>query len=351
MSAPAILCPVDFSEASRGALRYAAALAQHFRARLVVMTATDPLLAEAAAFKTSADAFEAATRDALERFAAEAFDDGQAGEAMSFEAAVGEADAEILRTARARRIALIVMSSHGLTGFRKMFFGSTTERVLRETGVPVLIVSGDDRGPISLAQLSRQVRRILLPVPLAGPAGPALEVARGIAAAVQAPVLLLHVVEPLRSVLTHGEPYLATVERERRLRAETALERIAGEQSGASIETLLSYGEPSEEIVKVARDRRVGVIVMGLQSSREGGRRIGSVTYRVLSAAGCPVLALPASLRVRAHGTRAGNFSRNAKKAARGGRSTTNKNADSLSKSANTASGTARALRDRRKDA
>ena len=40
---------------------------------------------------------------------------------------------------REKAVDLIVMSSHGLTGFRKLFFGSTTERVLRETSVPVLV--------------------------------------------------------------------------------------------------------------------------------------------------------------------------------------------------------------------
>src|SRR5690606_10699058 len=45
----AILCPVDFSDASRGALRFAAAISQHFGTRLVVITVDDPLLTEAAA--------------------------------------------------------------------------------------------------------------------------------------------------------------------------------------------------------------------------------------------------------------------------------------------------------------
>ena len=44
-----ILCPVDFSEGSRAALCYAAALADYFGARLTVITVDDPLLANAAA--------------------------------------------------------------------------------------------------------------------------------------------------------------------------------------------------------------------------------------------------------------------------------------------------------------
>ena len=48
MSRPTILCPIDFSIASRGALRYAIAIAEHFGARLTLLTVSDPLLNEAA---------------------------------------------------------------------------------------------------------------------------------------------------------------------------------------------------------------------------------------------------------------------------------------------------------------
>ena len=41
---PSLLCPIDFSEASAGALRYAAAIAQRFVTRLLVLTVEDPLL-------------------------------------------------------------------------------------------------------------------------------------------------------------------------------------------------------------------------------------------------------------------------------------------------------------------
>ena len=44
---PSILCPIDFSEASSGALRYAVSIATHFATRLIVLAVEDPLLTEA----------------------------------------------------------------------------------------------------------------------------------------------------------------------------------------------------------------------------------------------------------------------------------------------------------------
>ena len=48
ISPRSVICPVDFSDASRGALRYAAVVANYFHAELTVLTVTDPLLTEAA---------------------------------------------------------------------------------------------------------------------------------------------------------------------------------------------------------------------------------------------------------------------------------------------------------------
>jgi nucleotide-binding universal stress UspA family protein len=52
----------------------------------------------------------------------------------------GRPHSEILRYARENKIDLIVMSSHGLTGLEHALFGSTTERVLRESPCHVLVI-------------------------------------------------------------------------------------------------------------------------------------------------------------------------------------------------------------------
>lgn len=319
MSAPSILAPVDFSDASRGALRHAAVLAEHFGAGLVVMTATDPLLAEAAAMGTSAEHVTEETLEALRAFVRETLDRPLKGVSVTYEAPTGKPHDEILRAARAHRSDLLVISSHGLTGFRRMFFGSTTERVLRETAVPVLVVPGHKRGPDSLAEAIASVRRILVPVLLPAADGAQLAIVRGLSDVLNAPALVLHVVEPARAALPRSERYLPGVERERRARAEADLEQVMQEFAGRRAEALLAYGEPAEEIVKVADDRDAGLIVMSLTGSALAGPRIGSVTYRVLCAAGRLVLALPPGLSAEAPRAKAGIFSQGAKKATAAG--------------------------------
>jgi len=77
---------------------------------------------------------------------------------------VGTPAPEILRVGRERSCDLIVISTHGLTGTRKLFFGSTTERVLRETTRPVLVTPPVNPGFVRVEDAIRLTRRILVPV-------------------------------------------------------------------------------------------------------------------------------------------------------------------------------------------
>ena len=142
-----VICPVDFSDASRGALRYAAVVANHLKAELTVMTVTDPLLREAAELSSSIEHLPEAINKELRRFVSKAFEGGVTPDDMQLVVATGKPAVEILRAASERPADLVVMSTHGLTGVRKLFFGSTAERVLRETTVPVLLTPAHDHGP------------------------------------------------------------------------------------------------------------------------------------------------------------------------------------------------------------
>jgi nucleotide-binding universal stress UspA family protein len=289
-----VLCPVDFSESSRGALRYAGTIAAHVGARLTLLAVNDPLLGEAAELTGGQARLVDDTIREMEKFYRQSLGD-RATEFrdVQFEVASGKPAPEILRVSRERGCDLIVMASHGSTGFRKLFFGSTTERVLRETVVPTLVTPGGDLGPMEFDDLKKLIRRVLVPADLSVATLDQLVTARGLAEALSLPLLLLHVIEPVRSVVAPQAAF-PTVETERRYRVEAELDRVATAMSaGMKPEALVAYGEPSEEIAKVANDRDAGLIVMGLHSSPLLGPRMGSVTYRVLCLAHSLVLALP----------------------------------------------------------
>lgn len=291
---PTILCPIDFSAASAGALRYAAAIAGHFTTRLIVMTVEDPLLTEAVDLGTGVVWTPEECRSEMEQFAAKTFGpDSPVLATLEYEVAVGKTAAETLRVARERSCDLIVMSTHGLTGIRKLFFGSTTERVLRETSWPVLLTPPTDPGPVKAEDARRLMGRILVPVDLSPASLEQAQAARALAEALGLPLILLHVLEPLKSRLA-ARLHLAGVEADRRAVAEDGLsELLATLPLRLHPEGLVAYGDPAEEVAKVARDRQAGLVVMGLHGSPLLGPRMGSVTYRLLCVFPGLVLALP----------------------------------------------------------
>lgn len=296
MSRPTILCPVDFSVASRGALRYAIAIAEHFGARLSVLTITDPLLSETADLHMGATWLASHSERDLRRFIAQAVDGKAKDIEVDVHVATGKAAEEILRRAHDDQADLIVMSSRGNSGVRKFFFGATTERVLRETQFPVLVTPAHDPGPSDLDDLRRRVHHVLAPVDFMGATSQQLHVARAIADGLGTTVLLTHVVEPLWFA-TAVQPQLPNTDNERRHRADLFLTDVAGpKHTDHKIELLTAFGDPAEEIAKIAADRKVGLIVMGLHASPRSGPRMGSVTYRVLCLAPTLVLALPPTL-------------------------------------------------------
>jgi nucleotide-binding universal stress UspA family protein len=291
---PSILCPVDYSEASVGALRYAAALAEHFATRLLVLTVEDQLLTTALELQTGVKWTPATSERELADFASNALGDGAATSARrEFRAEVGKPPVEILRVARAEACDLIVMGSRGQTGVRKLFLGSTAERVLRETTIPVLVTPPTDPGPVRLEDAPRLLGRIVAPVDLSPNSTYQAHVAGAVAGALGLPLLLVHVLEPVQTrVLERFR--LTGLDAERRSTAELALSQIvATSVSGLPSEVLVLSGDPAEEIAKVLRERRAGLLVMGLHESSFLGPRMGSVTYRTLALSSVLVLALP----------------------------------------------------------
>jgi nucleotide-binding universal stress UspA family protein len=290
---PSVLCPIDFSNPSRAALRYATAIAERFGTSLTLLTVNDPLLAEATEMRAGPDWLLGDSERELRRFFDQTFEHRTLFPVdVDVLVTTGHPAQEILRVARQRHVDLIVMSTHGLTGIRKLFFGATTERVLRETDVPVLVTPAVEPGPLFLEDVRQLLGRVLAPVDLTSASTYQVKVAGALASAVDVPLVLAHVIEPLRFP---GPPNSRpNVDGERRARSEQVLgELIASLPRAVRAEALTAFGDPAEEIAKIARERRAGLIVIGLHASMMAGPRMGSVTYRVLCLSQTPVLALP----------------------------------------------------------
>ena len=132
-----ILCPVDFSDQSRVALRYAAAVAQRAGGRLSILYVNDPLLIAAAGIALHDRSLATRTLAELRRFVAATVPAALvAAKQTDARVSTGQPADQISKAARRDRSDLIVMGTNGLTGASKLFVGSTTSGVLRQTSVP-----------------------------------------------------------------------------------------------------------------------------------------------------------------------------------------------------------------------
>jgi nucleotide-binding universal stress UspA family protein len=149
-----ILCPVDFSDASRAAMQVACELARRFEGEVTVFHAY-PLpgytLPEGTVLPATGMLQELAeqTDALLERWKAEALADG--APRVSTDKAVGEPAAEVVAFAEDGKFDVIVVGTHGRTGFAHMLLGSVAERVVRRAPMPVITVRPKDAGKATKA--------------------------------------------------------------------------------------------------------------------------------------------------------------------------------------------------------
>ncbi|MCZ4319065.1 universal stress protein [Aequorivita viscosa] len=136
-----ILVPVDFSKHSEHAMEVAASIAKKQNAEIValhMMGLSDAVVTR----NQSKEVFEAMyyMRLAETRFAEFLDKDYLKGITVTDTVHNYTIFSEINDIAKEMEIDLIVMGSHGTTGFREVFVGSNTEKVVRTSEIPVLVI-------------------------------------------------------------------------------------------------------------------------------------------------------------------------------------------------------------------
>jgi nucleotide-binding universal stress UspA family protein len=141
-----ILCPTDFSAPSHEAIKTGVELATHFNAELILLNVITPVPVVATAYdhqvfnvptyqhdlETHA---EAQLKDIAARLAVDAPGLRTRTRTIIFEPAYG-----IVQAAAEAETDLIVIATHGQSGWRRFLFGSVTEKVVKMAACPVLTI-------------------------------------------------------------------------------------------------------------------------------------------------------------------------------------------------------------------
>ncbi len=143
-----ILCPTDFSEPACRAIIAAGEVAEHFKAELILIHVVGviPVLES----PTGAPGFDIATYQAeLMKSAQRSLDERRAlripaSVATRTVVTLGDAAHEIARVAEEEGVDLIVVASHGASGWRQRLFGSVAEKIVRIAHCSVLTIRCSD---------------------------------------------------------------------------------------------------------------------------------------------------------------------------------------------------------------
>ncbi|MFA0740129.1 MAG: hypothetical protein DFNUSKGM_000227 [Candidatus Fervidibacter sacchari] len=285
-----ILTAVDFSDLSSLALKYAAVGAFQFNADLIVMHAErievppyiladdyEHLLSELKKRRHLAEEFLA---DYVHQVL------GNAAERLNILYLVVEghpADA-ILQVSETERAELIVMGTHGRTGWQRFRLGSVTEAVVRGTKVPVFVVRQKEREFIDVNDPTAvpKLTKILCPVNFTETAKLALNYAVSIAARFKAHLTALYIDE-------EGET-------DREKARDELCQWLPDEvTTQCSVEPIVLSGRAANQIVAFAQEGNFDLLVIGAERKPLlHSVLFGTTTEAILRASPIPMLIVPA---------------------------------------------------------
>jgi len=289
-----ILCPVDFSDTSRHALEHATAVARWYGAQIIVLhvihvplVPQPPILGVPFAEPAVGSGRDQCQQE-LQRWLAPV---RAAGVPARTVVDSGSPAGRIVARALTESADLIVMGTHGLSGFERFMLGSVAERVLRTARCPVMTVP-----PASVTKARVPYTRLLCPVDFSPSSEAALRVAFSLAEEADANLTLLHVLDwpPEASLLTgrfDATEFNRALEDAARLRITTLVPDDV--RVWCKPATRVVYGKPYTQILKTAGHEATDLIVIGVRGRNPIDQALfGSTTNQVVRRAPCPVLTL-----------------------------------------------------------
>jgi len=284
-----ILCPVDSSEFSRHALRYASALAGWYGAQLTVLSVRPRVIPSPS--RTGPAPALPLWNPELGEQALRAFVDEEVGPiAAQIVSHEGSVIPEIVRSAADLRADLIVIGTHGLAGLERWLLGSVTERLLREADCPVLTVP-HRANPSASPVVS--FTNILCGIDFSQPSERGLEYALSLARAAGGRIAVVHALEWFEEELWLSTRFGPGPTLEEKLRAELEAHIPANARGWCDPEFVVAHGKARRELLRVAEERHADLIVLGVRKRGAIDEMVfGSTAAHVVRDATCPVLTM-----------------------------------------------------------
>jgi len=287
-----ILCPVDVSEGSRHAIDHAIALAHWYGAAVTALHVCPPLVVAPYIDPHFHPLGFARPKEDLERLrlkVAEFVQQEGGGSAVTTIVKEGLVAGEILRYSQSVRADLLVMGTHGRSGFEHLMLGSVTETVLRDASCPVLTVP--PRAPDVVPMGPQLYRRMLCAIDYSPCSMKALGYAGSLAQRVHAELVVVNVLEPIADYVAAE---IGTIDNTTlRAAAERQLQDVVTRHVAGrgKVTPMLLEGKAAPMILQFAQEQGIDLIVLGVANrSPLNMMWFGSTANRLVRRATCPVL-------------------------------------------------------------
>jgi nucleotide-binding universal stress UspA family protein len=288
MSFKKILVPVDFSEFSDKAAEYALFIAEKYRAHITllhVIALFQEDFDEEEQLKMYEKIIETKEKEREKKLASHKKTAKNRGIEVNSVLLRGISVASsILDYISDKDFDLVIMGTHGHTGFKSLLLGSVTEKVVRESPIPVLTIHKDYN--------KIEIKEILVPVDLSESSHITINRGKALAREFNATLEFLHVVE----MEAHPEFYNISFEpilKENPTLADHITKNMIKATGIPKDKATYSVkeGKVYKEIKKYADNSQIDLIVMGSHGRGElEDFLLGSNSERVLRIATCPVL-------------------------------------------------------------
>jgi nucleotide-binding universal stress UspA family protein len=211
---------------------------------------------------------------------------------------VGIPEDSILNAVEENEAALLVMGTHGRTGWDRLQLGSSAEAMIRKAPCPVLTVHDIAVADGRVSPRRLKLNRFLVATDFSAASAAALRCATLLVRRFNADVVLVHALDSVKAP-RHGGNRAGASSRQK---ADRRLHEVvaAAEADRYVVERTAASGNPVEVILAEARRVTADVIVMGTNGRRGMSRlALGSVAESVVRRAGCPVLVVKAGTKSR----------------------------------------------------
>lgn len=144
-----VLVPIDFSDYSKSALKYAVNFAKSFNADIILVYVVEPVIYPPdfsmgqIAMPSINSEWDDRAKDELQKLAKNEITDIKNTKTII---KTGKPFVEIVETAKEENVDLIIIATHGRSGVEHILFGSTAEKVVRKAPCPVLTLREPIKG-------------------------------------------------------------------------------------------------------------------------------------------------------------------------------------------------------------